>query len=202
MNRKGFTLIELIMALSLTAVLAAVLGGVLRGAVGTWRDMRDTSRARQRAHALYDRLGRDLRNSLSFPGETFKGSAGELMFNTLVEVVPTPDSLETSPAIARVSYREEPHHEGNLFVLDQQLYSTVPIIETPAQRVTIAADVKFSFAYGGGTEGQVVWEDVWIDTGAFPRGIKAELIFPSKKGPIRYESTFQIPLGVLPPWNR
>lgn len=202
MNRKGFTLIEFVLALAIAAVLAAVLGGVLRGAVSTWRDMRDTSRARQRAHALYDRLGRDLRNSLSIPGETFKGSSKEILFNTLVDVSATPGSLETVPSIARVSYREEQNSAGTQMVMDQQRYSTVPSVELLAQRVILPADVKFSFSYWGGPDSRILWEDVWIDTTTFPRAIKAELVFPSKKGPIRYESVFQIPSGVLPPWNK
>ena len=200
--RGGFTLIELVLSLALAAVLAAVLGGVLRGAVGTWRDMRDTSRSRQRAQALYDRLGRDLRNSLSFPGETFKGSSEELVFKTVVEVPSAADSIETTPCIARVSYRRETTPDGNALVLDQQIYSTVPLAETLNQQTTIPADVKFSFAYSGDSEGQVLWEDVWIDTGTFPLGIKAELTFPNKKGPLRYESAFQIPQGAFPLWNR
>jgi prepilin-type N-terminal cleavage/methylation domain-containing protein len=199
---SGFTLIELVLSLALAAVLAAVLGGVLRGAVGTWRDMRDASRARQRAQALYDRLGRDLRNSLSFPGETFKGSSEELVFKTVVEVPSAADSIETSPLIARVSYRRLPTSAGNQLVLDQQIYSTVPLAETQIQQTTIPADVKFSFAYSGDSEGQVLWQDVWIDTVTLPRGIKAELTFPSKKGPLRYESAFQIPQGAFPQWNR
>jgi hypothetical protein len=164
--------------------------------------MRATSRTRQRAHALYDRLGRDLRNSISFPGESFKGSAGELVFNTLTEVPRTPESIETVPCLARVSYREEPTPAGNQLVLDQQIYSTIPMVGARDQQVTIPVDVKFSFAYAGGPDGRVLWEDVWIDSGSIPRGIKAELVFPSKKGPIRYESNFQIPLGVFPPWNK
>lgn len=202
MNRKGFTLIEFVLALGLAAILAGVLGGVLRGAVGTWRDMRETSRARQRAHALYGRLGRDLRNSLSLPGETFKGTAEQIIFNTLMEMSPTPESLETVPSIARVSYREDLTPAGIQLVLDQQRYSTGFDVEPLAQRVIIPADVKFSFAYWGGPDRQVLWEDVWIDTGTFPRAVKAELVFPSKKGPIRYESVFQNPLGVLPSWNK
>ena len=199
---SGFTLIELVLARGLAAVLAAVLGGVLRGAVGTWRDMRETSRARQRAQALSDRLGRDLRNSLSFPGETFKGSSEELVFKTLVEVPSAADSIDTRPRVARVSYRRETSPDGNQLVLDQQIYSSVPLAETLNQQATIPADVKFSYAYSGGSENQVLWEDVWIDTGTFPRGVKAELTFPTKKGPLRYESAFQIPQGAFPPWEK
>lgn len=198
----GFTLIELVLALSLAAVLAAALGGVLRGAVGTWRDLRESSRARQRAQAVFERLGRDLRNSLPFPGETFKGSEGELVFKTVVDVPQTQTTLETFPRVARVSYGRETTPDGTpQLVLEQKVYSPVPLSETLDQRVTLPADVKFSFAYGGGPDGQVLWEDVWTDTTTVPRGIKAELFFPGKKGPMRYESAFQIPTGAFPPWK-
>ncbi|MBK8574576.1 MAG: prepilin-type N-terminal cleavage/methylation domain-containing protein [Elusimicrobia bacterium] len=123
-SSPGFTLIELVLALSLAAVLAAALGGVLRGAVGTWRDLKETSRARQRAQAVFERLGRDLRNSLSFPGETFMGSEGELVFKTVVDVPQTQNSMATIPRIARVSYgRETTPGWSPQLVLDQKVYS-------------------------------------------------------------------------------
>lgn len=202
-SRSGFTLIELVLALALSAALAATLGGVLRGAVGTWRTLRETSRARQWAQTVFERLGRDLRNGLPFPGETFNGTSEELIFKTVVDVPQIQNSMETIPQVARVSYGRETTPDGiPQLVLSQKIYSSVPLSEASDQRVTVPADVKFSFAYGGGPDGQVLWEDVWIDTSTVPRGIKAELIFPDKKAPLRYESTFQVPTGAFPPWNK
>ncbi|MBL8024689.1 MAG: type II secretion system protein [Elusimicrobia bacterium] len=204
----GFTLIELVLALGLTAILATTLGGVLRGAVGTWRDMRDSSRARQRAQALFNRLGEDLRNSISFPGESFIGTGGELVFKTVVDVAREPGSLETQPQIARVRYHQEFDEVSDLslpggprVVREQKIYTTSIFSDARKTRVEIPATIHFAFAYAGGSVGEVLWEDVWIASDTVPGGVKASLVFQSKKGPLQYESGFRIPTGVFPPWN-
>lgn len=203
-NASGFTLIELVLALALSAVLATALGGVLRGAVGTWRTLRESARSRQRAQALFERMGQDLRNSLSFPGETFKGSAEEMIFKTVVDVPRAPGSTDTIPRVAKVVYRREVTHSAPVLpqaVRDQLAYSPDPFGDKAESHVEIPADIKFAYAYGGGTDDQVRWENVWIDTDTVPRGVKATLIFPDKKGPALYEASFRIPTALFPPWK-
>lgn len=64
---RGVTLIEMMVAMSVAAVLTVSLTGVLRGAVSSWRDLRRQARLDQRARVVLDRLGLDVRNRLPFP---------------------------------------------------------------------------------------------------------------------------------------
>jgi len=82
-NQRGFTLVEILIALSIAAVLTVSLAGVLRGAVTTWRALRAQARMDQRARVVIDRMGRDLRNAVTVPGNPFQGEPDRLSFCTV-----------------------------------------------------------------------------------------------------------------------
>lgn len=64
----GYTLIELLVALALSAIIAAVVGSLFVGSLSAWRRGRDVREVQIQAVGLVDLMARDVRNSIRAPG--------------------------------------------------------------------------------------------------------------------------------------
>ncbi|MBK6880590.1 MAG: prepilin-type N-terminal cleavage/methylation domain-containing protein [Elusimicrobia bacterium] len=102
---RGVTLIEMLVAMGVAAVLTVSLAGVLRGAVSAWRDLRRQARLDQRARVVLDRLGLDARNRLPFPAAPEGKEEDRLvLFTTAVGPSPGTDSGRETRFV-RVTWR-------------------------------------------------------------------------------------------------
>ena len=65
---RGFTLVELLIAATMFAILAIGLGGHLRGGLTVWRRTEALMDRLQRQRVAFDRLGRELANAVVYDG--------------------------------------------------------------------------------------------------------------------------------------
>jgi prepilin-type N-terminal cleavage/methylation domain-containing protein len=71
-SRKGFTLIELMVAMSITSVIILILVVITGGAVDTWQRSRAEVRASRQAKAMFDTISRDFESYSSRRGNKFQ----------------------------------------------------------------------------------------------------------------------------------
>lgn len=102
-HERGFTLIELIMVIMLTGILAVISSDFVRRAVDGWLAQSGRSEMANAAAAASEKLGREIRRALPNSVRTFRDGG-----NTCIELVPVLHSSEyiTLPvAVAAADFR-------------------------------------------------------------------------------------------------
>jgi general secretion pathway protein J len=177
-SRHGFTLVELIIALSIVGALLVVAFGGLRVAIGAWRRGDERVETQQHIRSLSFTLARAV--SASYPylaplqeGETpavlFKGSAQQLEFVTLISPFPTSVPVAfTAIVIELVSSGDRP----KLVIRQRVLPNRNPFKDasTVLEDDSIKA-LELSYLGTGG------WQSDWDPQGegALPRAIRIAL---------------------------
>src|SRR5689334_1610620 len=109
-EENAFTLIEVLLALSLAAVLASALYGLLWSSAGAWKRMRERAEMYQTARIVFERLQTDLQNEIPLYGGglkdhfSFDGAAAHLAFPALIQVRGRERNAALRPALALVEY--------------------------------------------------------------------------------------------------
>lgn len=108
--QTGFTLLELMVALAISAVVAVIGASAMSTALDFYGRNNDRARSREEVRGAE----RILRHEWTTRGIAVKGSATTLEFDTLHPVMRTPGA---APAIARVEYACETAEGGGTMVL-------------------------------------------------------------------------------------
>ncbi len=191
---RGFTLLELVVASLLAAILAAATAAVMmrgfaasRQADGSLQQLRQLERAA-------DRLADDLHNAVALADQRPQGSPQELQFS--VSAGPTD--------LVWVHYRLSPAGRGSALVREWQ-----PMIPDapPAQSATLIPEgVDFSVVYGmiSTMNGRpsLTWSERWEnpleEPAALPRIVRVRLQSSDPKGRMHsITRELLIPQGVL-----
>ena len=109
-TQTGFTLLELMVALAISAVVAVIGASAMSTALDFYGRNNDRARSREEVRGAE----RILRHEWTTRGIAVKGSATTLEFDTLHPVMGTPGA---APAIARVEYACETAEGGGSMVL-------------------------------------------------------------------------------------
>lgn len=154
MKSKSFTLIEVLLALALAALVSGLAGGILVGSAQTGLVAERKSHEIERAALLFDRLARDFEALLPTPFadepavELFGHQHPVLQLRALATVSASPEALHTPRLPCLVRYRRD-HGRGGLILIRERLDATRP--GSPAGRETIATgleDVHFELLVG------------------------------------------------------
>lgn len=194
MKPKGFTLLELMVASALTAVLAgatAVL--VSRGLTAAQR----TQGAVQQLFLLErtaEKMGRELRNAVPVSDGRFEGTQGTISFLT----------SEGPTTLTSVRYRFIRSETGNSLVREWQPF---PAGDEPLRSATLLTRVvNFSILYGmikeEGGRRLLQWSEIWsvppAEPAVLPELVQVRLESQDSKGrPYSVTREFLIPQGVL-----
>lgn len=92
MSRSGFTLVEMMIALSIVAALVAVAFGGLRIGVAAWQRGEDRAQTHQRVRGLVELLGRGVGGAFAYIGPTPQGQQPALPGQ-----LPTPQGQQPAP---------------------------------------------------------------------------------------------------------
>jgi general secretion pathway protein J len=184
-NRRGFTLVELIIALAIVGALLVVAFGGLRVAVASWRRGDERMEAQQHTRSLTITLARALGATYPYrdarrQGETpvllFKGDASRIEFVTHATPFPAPVPV----AFTAVVIELKNDGAGRALVVRQRILpNREPFTEAPValEDPGIAA-LELSYLGDGG------WQPEWdAETeGGLPRAIKLALGTPKADG--------------------
>jgi type II secretion system protein J len=210
-KKKGFTFIELIVAVTIFSIIAVSIYSVFRAGVRLWSGTNPIIQANQSARYFFNTISTDLKNSISYnavsrgiktfgsSGEkiaNFEGEEQRISFMTLVDVSGTGVLPHTE--LARVIYSFDRSNN----TVKRAVATKAEGLSEPLAKITdILSDIDdkdFGFEYcykvtSSPTEYGYEWKEAWSDEdedkGKIPRGVKV------KAG--AYSKTIFIPTGRL-----
>ncbi|NNN05278.1 MAG: hypothetical protein HKL90_05200 [Elusimicrobia bacterium] len=211
---RGFTLVEALLALGLTAVLLATIYGLLLGGAGSWRRLRRRAEVFQTGRAALDQLQSDLQNSLTLSGGKlagrypFKGGASALSFPARLSVVdPASQPPVELPVVGVVGYAWAPTADGSSSSLTRA-WSLLTADESPAYATSgedefppLISSVTFSYPYQNASGGYpaIIWTDQWHQPERIPAAVRVGLVLTRADSgeSVTLSKTIPIPQGML-----
>jgi len=170
MRERGFTLLELLISLSIVVALLVILLGGLRIGLRAWRQGEDRAEAHQHLRSLAELLSRSVAGTFPYrmpppaggsPLVQFQGSERQLAFVTLSPPVP----LAAPIAFTAVTLAHETGERPGLSVRVKALPNVDPFeVETPVLLDSAVDEITFRYLRPGGQ-----WEERW--DGATERGL-------------------------------
>ena len=210
-KKKGFTFMELIIAITIFSIIAVSIYSVFRAGVRLWSRTNPLIQANQSTRYFFNIISADLKNSISYnaisPGlktfalseeksANFEGEKQKISFMTLVDV--STGSVLPHTELARVIYSFD---RSKKTVNRAVATKAEGLSESLAKITDILNDIDdkdFCFEYcykvvSSPTEYSYEWKNEWEDEdrdkGKIPRGVKV------KAG--LYSKTIFIPTGRL-----
>jgi general secretion pathway protein J len=178
MRERGFTLLELLIALSIVGALLAILLGGLRVGLAAWRQGEDRAEAHQHLRSLVALLSRSVAGTFPYrtapqPGATpvvqFQGEERRLAFVTLSPPFP----LAASIVFTAVAFAHEAGEHRGLAVREKALPNVDPFVgETPVFVDAAVTQLTFRYLRLGGE-----WEERWDGAaeGDLPQAVEIRL---------------------------
>ncbi|MFH1593491.1 MAG: prepilin-type N-terminal cleavage/methylation domain-containing protein [Candidatus Omnitrophota bacterium] len=207
-TRKGFTFLELLVAMTIFAIIAASLYSTLNAGIRMYRKGNYLIQDNQRLRVFFDTLSRDLRNAIPDIGEEDEAtiasewSADSISFPTIVNVYSQEKKrLSESPAKVTYVFKKESGQLIRKYAgLEQGFNEDLAVEEIMLEKfeASVVKEFKLSYAYEI-FDGEYEWRGDWKMEGKIPRGVKVELILGSEdtKSEEAIEKTIFIPMGKL-----
>lgn len=178
-STRGFTLLEVVIALTILATLLVVAYGGLRVGLSAWRQGEDRAEAHQHVRALTTLLARSIAGTYRYQAAltppatesrpSFEGEPERLAFVTLVPPFPLAAPIAFTAVVISVDTGDAP----GLAVRERALPAREPFADSsPVFRDPSVTKVSFRYMRTGGG-----WEDRWeIDAeGGLPAAIQITL---------------------------
>jgi len=203
-SEKGFTLVEILIAISILAILMTSVYGIF-SSISLVRERLDSDSADfHRARVLFDRMGRELRGAyfqqrdrhLVFSGKTTDDGSIELELTTTA-VSPL---SKTGAGLARVHYLlgEDQEGQDQGQVLQRSEYPVYEAADEEAAGMMRLIPGVEAMAIRYYANGQ--WKTAWdARESGLPEMVEIELQLRSTDGkePVRFISAFEVPEVVL-----
>lgn len=177
-ENKGFTLIEVLVAMMITAIVLTSIYGIFSGISSARERIESDGGAYHQARVLFARLGREIRSTYAGGGGIFIGGRDEddRPFLEMTTTVSSPVG-GTVTGLARVRYelRDDPEDIGGPDVLMRRETSPLHIERGEAAEYRLAGDILgLGFRFYDGRE----WRDEWNagNLNALPRMIEISLV--------------------------
>ena len=201
-DQRGFTLLELILALSIVAAMLAIVFGGLRVGIRAWQRGGERSEALQHARSLAALLTQSLGGAAAYlapaaagaqPEVLFQGQPDRLGFVTTSPPFPLPGTIAFTAVMLSVDEGEQ----IGFAIREKAMPNEDPFEETPPILVdpTLTA---LRFRYMRDVEGS--WEEVWdgATERALPRAIEVTLTTLVNGQPVE-QSPISVSLRVTSP---
>jgi prepilin-type N-terminal cleavage/methylation domain-containing protein len=214
--RRGLTFVELLVAVSIIAIVGVGLASHLRGALMVWRRSQIQAEQSQRLRVTWQRLSRDLANAVLADPPDATDSSTDLSTAalTFATVLP-PRTPSDPPRLARVSYELQPSENradasDTTFDLVRTVETSVPSAsgEAPRGVVLLRGLASMSIEYpirsdelaGEGEAGWVFAEEPWPSDQLLPRVVRITLVpaGPGDEESRAWRWVASIPHGTIP----
>jgi len=207
---KAFTLMELLVAVSIFSVIILCLYAVFAGGIRVWRRQEEGFRYTHTTRLALDKMAKELKNVINYsvpeegdePGNEnlqFIGEGNRVSFMTIL-----------GADIAKVSYFFENNEGGDnvlkrVAVLQKEGFSE----EAQKEEILVRYLSEVSFKYvseGGESASPVTWKDSWVagdgeQEATIPKGVMATLVFKEdeeEQGEAEiFKKAIFIPIGTL-----
>ena len=196
-SNRGFTFIEVLIAIAVYAVIALSLFTAFHAGVRLWKNSDEQMQENQRLRFLLTNFSADLRNALNCstdppaPRYQFVGESQKIAFMTLRD---ESFGFVTRRALAKVVYEIDPDKHALLRRVATRQEGFDEQFAKPIQILEGVEPLYFSYAYQSETEGVFSWQPVWKNkANNLPKGVKL------RAG--AYEQTVLVPTGDLRKWT-
>ena len=166
----GFTLIEILIVATITAILAAGLGSSFLSGMKLWGRAKGQDMTRFNAWLALDVMAKELRQSVKVPFAKFKGDAHQLTFpavlgNTIVKITYTYDGYEKRLRREEVGFQDLV--EGTL-----EPQTKTRVLLALAQELTIEFATFDPTLQETGKPKGYQWTDAWDEDTGVPAAIR------------------------------
>ncbi len=196
--RAGFTLVELLVTLSLMTVIFGVLFSMMSGGLQVWQRLQCGVRQEHEIYFALDQVRRGLHAAHPFEFILFKGSNERLEFPALIEAGDTEEE-DRIPEPGRVSYYFD--RSRSLFCKSERLYrglrrnTRAEVCKPLAQNVE---KVKFTYTGYNSKSENLSTSGYWSDK-VPPISVRIELEYhdPCSEKQSKKEFLVSIPIGPI-----
>ncbi len=192
-RQQGFTLIEVLVATAISALLLAAAYGIFSSVSATRDRLEKEGDAFHLARVLFDRLGRELRGAFYSPqtaGSRFAGGTDKTgrPYLELVTTAATP--LSGGSGLVVVRYRQVQDNDlGGMLLRDEfPLYDKAPA-QQPDQRLAAGiTDLRLRFRRGDD------WQDQWQadQQGGLPDMVEVTLAIAAGEEELPFVTAFEL----------
>jgi type II secretion system protein J len=193
-TRAGFTLLELLVSISIFSIISLAVYSTFAGGIGAWRTAQEFSTTYQTARLLLDDMARELKNAVSITDAEFVGGQKKLSFLT-VRQSPYSTGQPDNHQITRVTYELQKDQDSSgdaLFRLESpDLEESKEGQEETLLMVGSVTKFALQYTYKNGKGEVLPWKDSWNLGDKIPLGVKMTL----KIGETSFTKTVFIPHG-------
>ena len=161
MIKKGFTLLEVLVAIVIIFLMVGVIYGSCRGVFGTMKESKKLLSDYQTASLFFRRIGEEVASAFVSSGLPFQGEKKGLSFWT------TKNSDISD--LSEINYFLRQNEDEETFLLRRK---SLPFSETPGRAFSLAAIEQISFRYFDGEE----WSFSWDSETKLPKSVAIKLI--------------------------
>lgn len=184
-SRSGFTLVEFLLAMGLSAVILSSVYSMLYAASRNWKNMKQRTQLYQSGRAMLESLENDLENAVPLSLVPFSGDPAALNFAAVL-TLPAATGEEGIPdrkALGRVSYSWD-ERSG---ILQRNWEALLPEAVSFSQKGRQAfsaqvGDFSITYAYQDALRSPTSWEPSWSHGGGLPEGVKVRLVLTPPGG--------------------
>ncbi|HET9489664.1 MAG TPA: type II secretion system protein GspJ [Methylomirabilota bacterium] len=198
---RGFTLLELLIALAIVAALLAIAFGGLRVALAAWTQGEDRAGAHQHLRGIAAVLGRAVGSAYPYrasrdqapdPVLLFQGKESRLELVTQAPPFPTAGSV----AFSAVAISLESTERGPALVIRQRVMpNREPFTDAPVMLEDTEID-RLEFRY---LDAEGTWQEEWDGeaNNGLPRAVRITLVKPDGRGERTLALTVALRMGSL-----
>jgi prepilin-type N-terminal cleavage/methylation domain-containing protein len=171
LSSRGFTFVELLIALAIFSIIAVSVYSVFRAGVRLWKSNNAAFDSNRAARYFFDTAASDMRNAFVYPGMDIVGTPDGFSFMALV----TAGAANSSPGveIARVSYI----FDKDAGVVRRMVAGKEEGFDQAYSRISEfqlgEGQFSFSYCYRPKAEGAPYeWRGYWNAKDKMPRGVR------------------------------
>ncbi len=192
----GMTLVELLITLSLIALVAGTITATFSGGIGVWERIQQHGRRDQWADVALDEIRRDLQNARRFSPIKFAGEYDEVSFASVVPWARRGEVVHDEPG--RLAYYfDSMRHRLCRSETAYRLLRRARVRDSCHSVLEPVDRARFSY-YRADPDGQAegTWADSW-DEDQPPLAVKVELSYddPATHRPLAYTCIVHVPVA-------
>ncbi len=173
-KEQGFTLIELVVSLTIFSVISLSIYSSFAGGISVWRKAQEFSSVYQTARLLLDDIAMELKNAVKVSGTEFNGGPRRLSFITFRQGSHGASARRDSQ-IAKVTFevRRDPSAAG--YALFRRQASNLKVRGEAELIVGSLSSLDFQYTYINSVGELQPWAKVWKMNDELPIGVKITL---------------------------
>lgn len=171
--KRGFTLVELLIAVSIFALIVTTIYSTFNTGIKAWRRVTEDGILSKDARLSLEKMGKDLRNALRFSGLQFVGESTLVSIPGLISTSKEGNPL--APQIGRITYFLD--ETNSALQLRQQTYAEVLNAIDTQPKVLVSSVIGLCLRYCRYDEktGEYIWEESYNQSNKLPLEVKITL---------------------------